>query len=123
MRSQLITRADLAMILMVWLDGYLSADQVHEWAEERAASSRFDVDDWEGPESNSVANEVLMALDMLDMDLMTPDDIPFYLEFLDTPAGHFDTGYHRWRDALHHIDHSARREALRADPLYSPFCR
>jgi hypothetical protein len=123
MHSQLLTRADLTAILTRWLNGDLTADQVHQWAEERAASSRFEVDDWEEAESKSVANEVLMALDMLDMNLMLPEDIAFYLEFLSTPEGHFDTGYRKWQDALQRIDYSSRKEALQAIPLYAPFCK
>jgi hypothetical protein len=123
MPSKVITRADLATMLKHWLDGRRAAHQVHEWAEARAGNNAFDVEDWEGVESNSVANEVLRALDMLNMNLMLPDDIPFYLEFLDTPEGHFDEGYRKWRDALNRIDYSAREEALRANSLYAPFCK
>jgi hypothetical protein len=122
MGSHLLTRADLATVLTQWLDGRLTAHQVHEWAEERAGNDTFDVDDWEGIESNSVANEVLRALDMLDMNLMLPDDIPFYLEFLGTLEGQFYEGYRKWQDALNRIDYGARKEALRANPLHAPFC-
>ncbi len=123
MPSQVTTRVDLATILKHWLDGRLTAHQIHGWAEERAGNSAFDIDDWEEVGSNSVANEILRALDMLDMNFMLPDDIPFYLEFLDTPEGQFDDGYRKWQDALNSIDYDLRKKALRAISLYAPFCK
>ena len=117
----MIGREDLIKILQHWRDGVLTAEQVHEWAEERAGN--VEVHDWEGPEPNSVTNEVLSALDMLNINLMLPEDIPHYLEFLHTPTGHFSEGYSKWQDALTQIDYHARKEFLRMTPLYAPFCK
>jgi hypothetical protein len=117
----MIGREDLIQILQQWRDGVLTAEQVHEWAEERAGSG--EVSDWEGAEPNSVTNEVLSALDMLDINLMLPEDIPNYLQFLRTPAGQFSEGYRMWQDAQAQIDYPSRKRLLRATPLYARFCK
>ncbi len=117
----MIGREDLIKILQYWRDGVLTAEQVHEWAEKRAGN--VEVSDWEGVEPNSATNEVLWALDMLNINLMLPEDIPTYLEFLHTPPGHFSEGYHKWQDTLTQVDYRARKEFLRMIPLYAPFCK
>ncbi len=119
--TPIISRAVVAAVLRHWQAGEWSAEQVHTWAEDRFG--QVDVDDWEGAEEQSVANEVLAALDMLDMHLILPEDIPIYLHFLQTPAGQFAAGYQTVQDALEQIDYRARQQALQAIPLYAPFCR
>ncbi len=117
----MIGREDLIQVLQHWRDGVLTAKQVHEWAEARAGS--VEVGDWEDGESNSVTNEVLFALDMLDINLMLQEDIPSYLKFLRTPIGHFSEGYRKWQDALDQIDYPSRQEFLRTTPFYARFCK
>jgi hypothetical protein len=117
----IVTREDIAAILQRWQAGELTAAQVHEWAQARYGQA--DVDDWEDGDTNSAANEVLGALDRLDMNLMLPDDIPLYLAFLHTPPGHFAAGYRAFEAALGRIDYAARQQALSTNPLYAPFCR
>ncbi len=119
--TPIISRAVVAAVLKHWQAGEWSAEQVHEWAEDRFG--QVDVDDWEGAEEQSVANEVLAALDLLDMNLMLPEDTPLYLAFLRTPPGQFAAGYQILQDALDRIDYPARQAALRAVPLYAPFCK
>lgn len=99
----------------------MTAEQTHDWAEDM--HMRVELDDWEDGEEHSVANEVLAALDMLDMNLILPEDIPIYLRFLNTPMGRFAEGYSEFQDALERIDYTARQKALATIPIYARFCR
>ena len=119
---KIITRDDLRQILEDWQCGKLSAEEVHDWAESLYFPGAIDYDDWENDE-NSVTNEVLAALDMMDMKLIISSDVQTYLEFLQTPAGQFDKGYEKLDAALKSIDYRKRAKELKDDPLYGPYCR
>jgi hypothetical protein len=96
-----ITRRDIADKLTNWRDGNLSRDELFSWANEIYFPSIIDFDDWEGNEDNSVANEVLSRLDMLDIDSYSENEIPIFLEFLNTHMGQFEDGYKAFLDRLH----------------------
>jgi hypothetical protein len=122
----MITRKEIADVLLRWQAGLLTAQQVHEWAEELYFPGCLDFDDEEGGEcgdDNSVANEVMSALDKLDMDLMLVEDVPIYLEFLETPPGQFLTGYQKCEQTLAQIDRRRRQRDLAEIALYAPFCK
>ena len=107
-------------MLRKWQAGSLSAKDVHLWGDDLYPAVEFN--DWEGDAENSVAKEVLCALSMLDMNLMTMEDVPIYLEFLSTAHGAFIEGYERYERALEHIDYQAWRQKLGAEPLYARNC-
>ena len=96
--------------LRQWKTGQVSAAEVHDWAEKT-----FAVDSWE-PESDAV-NEVLAELDMLDMNLVIPDDIPVLVTAL--RAKNFEALLSEY---FSKIDFELRKSQLSADPLYAPFC-
>ena len=73
--------------LLEWQSGHISADEIHRWAEKRYHNDDFDYDDWEGEEENSVTNEIIAHLDMLNLNLTTDADVGIFLEFLSTPEG------------------------------------
>ncbi len=100
----------------------MSAKDVHVWAEHHYQNDAFDFEDWEGEEENSVSNEVLAHLDMLDMNLLVPEDIPSYLAFLSTPRGSFDEGFSKLERYLGTVDIEARRVQLKGTSPYQPFC-
>lgn len=99
----------------------MTSIEVLSWADSRYPSDDVDYEDWEG--DDSVTNEVLGALDMLDMNLALPEDAPIYLQFLSTPAGKFASGHAEFRRRLDAIDHNYRREQLRDTMPYAPFLR
>lgn len=119
-----VSRQDVAKVLTAWQREELTTQQVWDWAARRFPDDE-DVgcayDDKEG--DDSVLREVLRELDCLDMQLVVPEDVPIYLEFLDTPSGEFARGYARWRAALDRIDSAERQRQCRQDPLYRPFCK
>ena len=81
--AKIITRQDLIELLEKWSKGELDAENVHSWALSIYFNDNYEKNDWEG--DDSVTNEVLGHLDMLDMNFVTTDDIPALIEFLKTP--------------------------------------
>lgn len=120
MSPRLVTRAEVARKLSDWADGHISAEDILNWADALYPCDDVEYEDWERDE-DSVTNEVLAALSMLDMDLVLPEDIPIYLAFLSTPAGQFESGYAKFRQKLGEIDYASRRKHLRDVPPYSRF--
>ena len=123
MPSRIITRQEIAKELINWHTGKLSSAQIQIWAESLYLNDDVDYEDCEGEQDNSVSNEILSALDMLDMNLALPEDAPIYLEFLQTPVGCFQIGFKRWQEMLQQINYASRRVQLISNPLYSPFLK
>ncbi len=115
------TRDGIVAVLLEWSSGGRSAQDVYAWVERIYFPGAIEFNDWEDGDV-SVANEVMGALDLLPMNLMLPEDIPVYLEFLATPRGQFDEGLQRFDEALRRIDYASRRRSLKADEFYGRFC-
>ena len=79
--SAVITRDELRTVLDDWQSGKRTPGDVHEWAEARYATHAWECED-------DVANEVLAALDVLDMNLLTRDDVPVLRAMLELRPGH-----------------------------------
>jgi hypothetical protein len=114
---RLLGRAEISEVLRLWERGGLSATEVHLWAEEQYGPG-VEFEDREGADAYSVSLEVVARLDMLDQNLITPEDVPMYLEFLGTPLGEFQAGMERFEQALARIDYVGRRRTLRDMPPY-----
>ena len=119
MHSRIIKRDELARVLTDWQSGRMSSAEVLSWADALYPSDDVDDEDWEG--DDSVTNEILAALDMLDMNLALPEDAPIYLDFLSTPFGQFARGHAEFQRRLDEIDYDSRRASLRHVFPYSPF--
>ena len=107
-----IRRADVREVLGQWLRRELCHARVHEWATARYAVAAFECDD-------EVTNQVLAALDKLDVNVTTEVDIPYLLEALDAVSG----------DEASSIlmsmpyDREGRRQRFSNDPVYGRFLR
>jgi hypothetical protein len=119
MSTRILRRNEVAQKLREWHGGRLSSEDLLQWADSLYPSDDVDYEDWEG--DDSVTNEVLAALDMLDMNLSLPEDAEIYLDFLSTPVGQFQTGYAKYKQALERVDRVSRRASLRNVPLYAPY--
>ena len=111
---------DVLQVLDAWANSQLSPAEVHAWAEQRYAASRYDVADWD-EQDRSRCNQVLAELDMLDMNLLTSADVAALRRFL-LDSGDFDLSLETLEQELAARDLSDRMMALREDPLYAPFC-
>lgn len=116
-----ITRGELFHLLIKWQSGELSTQDVWDWASHHYLPGEMEYDDWE--DESSVAHELLCVLDSLDMNLVLVDDAPIHLTFLETPMGEFAEGFRRWKHAHQQIDFELRRQQLKDDPIYGPFCK
>jgi hypothetical protein len=112
---QIVTRGDIVEILEAWQAGTIGPRDVHEWAEERYASSKFEAED-------EVANEVLSNLDSLDINLTTVEDAPIFLRVLRLPHDASDAALALLREHSSSVDISERRRRYAADPFYGRFC-
>lgn len=115
-----ITRGEIIRMLQSWQAGELATQELWDWASHRFQSGAADYDDWDG--DDSVAREVLGALDSLDMHLMLAEDVPLYLAFLYTPIGAYEEAHGAWRAGLAALDLASRKQLLRNDPIYALYC-
>jgi 23S rRNA A2030 N6-methylase RlmJ len=122
MMRKIIKRKDLKEKLLQWQQGEITAHELNDWAGENYPNDEIEYEDWDDAESNSVTNEVLAALDMMDMNLMTPEDVPAFLNFLETDPVSFEDGYEKLQSYLKQIDIKKRSAVLAVDPFYERFC-
>jgi len=120
---KIISRRDLKEKLLQWQEGQITAHALNDWAGENYPKEDVDYEDWDEAEEFSVTNEVLAALDMMDLNLMSPEDVPTYLDFLETAPASFEEGYNKLQRYLEQIDIKKRAADLVTDPLYERFCR
>ena len=114
---RILERDVLRELLVQWAKGTLDERSVHEQAEvllEEYGCPEFDESD-----ARSIAIEVLTQLDILNHQLITIEDIPAILRFLDTPAGHERDGWARWKRYGDRIDYDQRAIELKDNPYYS----
>lgn len=116
-----IGRRDIALVLRRWQSGEMSALQVQAFADEHYCVEGVEHDDWEsdGEERYSVSHTALGVLDSLAMNLVSDDDIPALLDFLDTRRGYYHQRERLLRRLLGEADFEQRRLDLRDKPPYA----
>ena len=108
----LVRREELRSVLARWQHGELSHSQVYDWSNEHFGLEQMDGGD-------SVVNEILAHLDIMDVNLTTPDDVPIFLAMLDADSEADATELlRRHGDAL---DLDVRITKWRTDPFYAPW--
>ena len=110
-------RESIKRLLRRWAKGDLDKIQVLAQAEdflEGGEPSEFSEDD-----PRSIAFEVVFNLASLTVQLITKEDIPTILTFLDTPIGEEQKAWEEWNFYWDRIDFKKRRNELAADPDYS----
>jgi hypothetical protein len=109
----LVSREELRNVLAKWQRGELGHSQVYDWSNEH-----FGLDQMDG--GDLVVNEILAHLDIMDVNLITPDDVPVFLAMLDAVSEADATELlRRHGDAL---DLDERIARWGTDPFYAPFC-
>lgn len=100
--------AEVEAMLDRWAAGQITAPEVKAWVDRVAGA-------------DPIVRELLAELDLLEVYLLTPEDVPALLAFLgsaDVTAGLDE--WTRYRDA---IDLDERSRRLKRDKFYKPFCR
>lgn len=112
--TQALFGTDVTSILSQWKAGLLTNAQVHEWA-----TDRYAVVAWE-PEDGAV-NEVLACLDVMDMNLVTVEDVAALLAALGQETAEAAAeAMGAYQDT---VDLAARKRRLADEPFYSRFCK
>ncbi len=119
--TKVISRQDVKDKLIKWQLDDIDAKQVHEWAENSYNTSHVEYEDWEDDEY-SVTNSILAELDMLNINLLTKEDIPALIEFLDSPPGKFKESDVKFQRYMRSIDIHERKSQLADIDIYSEFC-
>ncbi len=113
-----ISRDEVRALLERWSKNEATAPQVHEEAE-----ALLEAADWpEHPKGDprSIPIEVLSQLEILNHQLITPEDIPAMRSFLATPVGGEAEGWESWKRYWSGLDMGKREKALKGDPYYAP---
>ncbi|RMD85738.1 MAG: hypothetical protein D6815_01200 [Candidatus Dadabacteria bacterium] len=110
-----ITRNEIRSILLSWKRGEMSSAEVHDWGEQRYAVDGFEPED-------EIVNEILSNLDILDINLVTPEDIPDFLRMLDYPRGQEAEALAFLDKRGESFDLQDRMRHYADDPFYGRFC-
>jgi hypothetical protein len=106
--SRVVDRAEVEEVLARWATGALSAREVKAFTVGAQAEDQ-------------AVREALAELDLLEVFLLTKDDVPALMRLLATSS--FERALEEWTKYRDSIDLAARSRALKKDPLYRPFCR
>lgn len=113
-----IERNILKQLLLSWQKGELSEREVHEQAEV-LWSQNPQWEEYLPNDPRSINFEVAQQLELLPVQLIIPDDIPYFLTFLETPFGQEKEAWEFWTDYWNSIDFEERLIALLDNPYYS----
>ncbi|MFQ5528644.1 MAG: hypothetical protein ACE5GX_20615 [Thermoanaerobaculia bacterium] len=115
-----VDRGWIRSLLQRWQGGDVDKRLVHEEAE--AVWDGFkEWPNYPQEDPRSIPLEILSNLEALNHQLITPEDIPAILEFLDTPRGSELDGWKRWQRYWDELDMDERIESLKDDSYYSAY--
>jgi hypothetical protein len=116
-----VSREELRNLLNSWQRGAVTERIVHEQGEELLARYvEGDLPDYPEQDPRSVAFEAVFQLENLPVQLVTPDDVPAFLEFLAAPAGAEEAAWTKWKSYWDRMDYARRAQELSSNPYYTP---
>ena len=92
----IITRDNIKEKLLLWKEGKINSRDLLEFSDLYVIEDNYELEDWEGGLPNSISSEVLGIFQMIDLDPITREDVPYILYMLDTPLGDFEKAYGKW---------------------------
>ena len=110
--SRSVSREELAALLLRWHSGAATADEVKAFAGQAVGR---------GVPRDETLHEVLAELDVMEVHLLTSEDVPALIAFLDSCD--LETGMREWARHRDAIDLDARSKRLKKIEFYRPFCR
>lgn len=114
-----IARQTIRRLLESWRTGEIDTRRVHEEAEE--LFDQLEERKYPRDHPQSILVEILSQLEILNHQLITSDDIPAMLAFLDARPGEELEAWERWQRYWDELDLDRRIAALRDDPYYSAY--
>jgi hypothetical protein len=115
--NKVVERKELLDILKQWQVGVISEREVHERSE-ALIDNLGELPNYPKNDPRAIAVEVLLHLDILNHQLITPKDIPEMQAFLHTPHGNELRAWDVWRTYWNNIDIENRRQELKNNPYY-----
>ncbi len=113
-----LQRQQVRDLLDRWQRGEIDERKVHEEAE--VLWDRYiPAEKYDRVSPQSIALDVLSSLETLNVQLVTPEDIPAMFRFLETPADQERLGWQAWYQYWQNIDYNRRRQSLRDNQYYS----
>lgn len=112
----IIDRDTLRQLVKEWSGGNIDERDVHERAEELYEEYECPNADMSHPDSIPI--EVLSQLEILNLQLITPDDVPAILQFLDTASGLEVEGWRAWCLYWEQINYDKRKMELSSNEYY-----
>jgi hypothetical protein len=117
--SEDVEAVHILQMLNRWAQGDIDEQQVHIDAEVMFEKLQDKVSKPSENTHLSIVYEILSQLSILNYQLITRDDIPVILQFLNTPLGQEYVGWDRWRSYWNNLDMKQRRRHLAANPYYA----
>lgn len=118
----IITRDDIINILKKWQNKEIDEIFVKNWASKILENKQVEITDWD-KDDNSVTNEVLNYLEMLDVNLIISDDITYILDFLNSAKDDFEKSVTIMNNYFNNIEYDDRKKLLLKNDFYSKFCK
>ncbi|RZI45291.1 hypothetical protein EDM53_05475 [Rickettsiales endosymbiont of Peranema trichophorum] len=115
----MITVQEVRQKIIDWRDGVMTTEEIQGWGEEKYTSNDLRNASLSERE-HFIVIEVLQYLEFINMNLVTKDDIPHILEFIDG-ADHNDA-YKKWNEYLNNIDYKSRADLLKGEAFYEDYC-
>jgi hypothetical protein len=121
--KQSASRRELHHQLTKWEEGEIDVASIKAWAEEILDTDTWQtfIDDWTQEDEESVSLEILRTLEMADINLLTPEDVPVLKELLNVDD--LKT-FHAQKDAhFQQVNYAKRTQELAHVPFYKKATR
>ena len=112
-----IERSELLALLEQWQKGAIDESVIHEQAESKI-DELGELPSYPEDDPRSIPVEVLLYLDILNHQLIIPEDIPAMEAFLRTLPGDEAQGWAIWRNYWNNLDLETRKQELESNPYY-----
>lgn len=116
-----VSRGDIRDKLIKWKLGDIAEEELRAWAEDLYDNNAFTANSTGDDAEDPVLPEVLQYLGSLDMNLVLIEDIPIFIEFLNSDKKDFDAACEKFHKCLEQIDYNARRNLLKLHKFYKMY--
>lgn len=115
----MIEVGQLFQLLNNWAEGHINEQQVHVDAEVMFEELQSNIQKPITEGHILIIYEVLSQLSILNYQLITVEDVPVIVQFLNTLQGQEQEGWRKWRSYWDNLDIKQRRKLLEENSYYS----
>ena len=117
--TKIAEAGSLFQLINSWAKGHIDEQQVHMDAEVMFEALQSTMQKPVMENRISLVYEVLSQLSILNYQLITSEDIPAIIQFLNTPQGEEQEGWRKWHSYWDTLDITQRRDSLEGNSYYS----